>query len=645
MTLTKSLIREKSINYLIAILFFGFVLFLGQKPTFALSVPCDNKMCAAYRAGYYSCQGQTFCCYGGGCPSACKNCKQCKLWVWNPRCKKWVNVRTCRWVVIPYPHQVCTVTGHWEYYGCSECEQKYPCTCACVTCGSKDPPPPPPPSNIAPNCSAITGITTNIYAGSPPDGPFTYKATATDSDGTVASYAWSISAGALTGKSTNQIDWTPPADGGGVYNVNCTVTDNDGATGACPALALTVISDFNLVVDTKLKNAIDACGANLTNLKDVNIQAFSGATNIGSGKTNASGQYTISNLSRKIGTLKVCATYTPTGTCTTYGINTSCLSGATADGCVEIAAPANGDASVLYQFEEAKRQPWVMAVNGNVQANTVGGNLPCSSGSISGNFKPNLINFTDPAAQGYIFTRAPNGALTDNYIEDISTRGGWAVNVNDTDTYLDKLSFKAPSSSSTVEITTASLPTNPGVFKISVTNFNKITQAGTPVTYNISSASKFALLYVEGDSGEVVINAKITGAVAGNNLLIITDLPVKITKKVGELPQLVSPTYILFSPTVNPDVQAGIISSHTITVEGDPAAETDRAIMLQGPFVSVDKLFFNRDAGYHNDEFPPQAVKYNPMYLYYLTNLERTHPMLKSYTGLGIYDLQWVYDN
>jgi hypothetical protein len=524
----------------------------------------------------------------------------------------------------------------------SVCETTYPCICACVSCGSKDPPEPP-AGNNAPNCSAITGTTTNIYAGSPPDGPFTYKATATDSDGTVASYTWSVNpaVGAFSSfvTTTNTNNWTPPADGGGAYTVNCTVADDDGATDACPALPITVISDFNLVVDAKLKNPIDACGANLTTLPNVNIDVRADTANIGSGKT----KYTVSNLSRKIGTLTVCASYTPVGTCATYGINTSCLDGATPDGCVEITPLANGDLPVTFQFEETKRQPWVVAVNGNVQANTIGGNIPCSSGSISGNFKPSLINFTDSATQGYIFSRAPNGALANNYIEDISTRGGWAVNVNDTDAYLDNLSFKAPDSSSVVEITTASLPTASGVYKISVENFNEITRSGTNVTYNLNSSSGFALLYVEGDSGDVAINSKITGAV-GNNLLIVTELPVKISKNVGELPQLVSPIYSLFKPSVNPDIQAAIISSRSITVEADSGAETDRAIMLQGPFVSLDKLFFSRDAGYHNDEFPPQAVKYNPMYLYYLTDLERTHPMLKSYTGLGIYDLQWTYD-
>jgi hypothetical protein len=647
MTLTKNLTKGKKIYYLVAVLVFGFTIFLGQGRVSALSRPCDNADCRAYRAGWYSCQSQTFCCYGGGCPSQCAGCGTCKVWYWDNDCPKtkcvWKNV--CRfighapWVSCKY-EWVCTTTHN----GCSRCKTQFPCECACVSCGDKEPPPP--GGNVPPTCTAITGTTTNIYAGSPPDGPFTYKATATDSDGTVDSYTWSIApvAGTLTAKSANQINWTPPIAGGGAYNVNCTVTDNDGLTDACPALPVTVISDFNLVVTTKLKNATDACGANLTTLPNVNIQAFSGATSLGSGKTNASGQFTVSNLSRKIGTLKVCANYAPTGTCTTYGINTNCLAGATADGCVQVAAPAAGNATVLYQIEENKRQPWVVAVNGNVQANTVGGNLPCSSGSISGNFKPNLINFTDPTAQGYIFTRSTAGVLADNYIESIATRGGWAINVNDTDAYLDKLSFKAPNSSSTVEITTASLPTDPGVYKISVANFNKITESGTPVTFNISSASKFALLYVEGDTGEVVVNAKISGAVAGNNLLIVTDLPVRITKDVGELPQLASPTYVLFSPTVNPDVQAGIISSHSITVEADSAAETDRAIMLQGPFVSLDKLFFNRDAGYHNDEFPPQAVKYNPMYLYFLTNLERTHPLFKSYTGLGIYDIQWLYE-
>jgi hypothetical protein len=274
MTLTNKLTKEKGLNYLLPLLMFSFVVFLNQKSTYALSVPCDNKMCAAYRAGYYSCQGQTFCCYKGGCPSACSQCGKCKNWVWS-NCAKYKAIKhtTC----VQYFWGVCTKWSTWYTYVCvpgSVCETTYPCICACVSCGSKDPPEPP-AGNNAPNCSAITGTTTNIYAGSPPDGPFTYKATATDSDGTVASYTWSVNpaVGAFSSfvTTTNTNNWTPPADGGGAYTVNCTVADDDGATDACPALPITVISDFNLVVDAKLKNPIDACGANLTTLPNVNI--------------------------------------------------------------------------------------------------------------------------------------------------------------------------------------------------------------------------------------------------------------------------------------------------------------------------------------------------------------------------------------
>jgi hypothetical protein len=215
---------------------------------------------------------------------------------------------------------------------------------------------------------------------------------------------------------------------------------------------------------------------------------------------------------------------------------------------------------------------------------------------------------------------------------------------------LDKLSFKAPANPNTVEITNPSLPSAAGVYKISVSNFNKITESGTPVTYNINSATKFALLYVEGDSGDVVINSKITATVPGNNLLLITDLPVKITKDVGELSQApLLPIYAVYNRDASPDIEMAIISSKKITVEKDASVSDktvtpDRAIMLQGPFVSLDKLEFQRDAGYHNDEFPINAVRYNPMYLYNITNLERAYPMLRSYTGIAIYDTQWVYD-
>jgi hypothetical protein len=76
-------------------------------------------------------------------------------------------------------------------------------------------------------------------------------------------------------------------------------------------------------------------------------------------------------------------------------------------------------------------------------------------------------------------------------------------------------------------------------------------------------------------------------------------------------------------------------------VESDSAG--DKVIMFQGPFVSMSQIFFNRDVGTQNSKTPAQAVKYDPIFFCECSKQERDHPEVRSYTGLGIFTVQWDY--
>jgi len=147
------------------------------------------------------------------------------------------------------------------------------------------------------------------------------------------------------------------------------------------------------------------------------------------------------------------------------------------------------------------------------------------------------------------------------------------------------------------------------------------------------------LLYVEGNPTDTVIFAN-PFTTTGNPLLLVTDLPVIVRSNVG-----LASVAGTFNLQINssPHIEAAIISSKQITIGG--GNPNDRAIILQGPLVSKNMINFNRDLGVENLRTPPQAVKYDPVFLCEATKLEKAHPEYKSYTGLGVYTIQWDYSD
>jgi lysophospholipase L1-like esterase len=105
--------------------------------------------------------------------------------------------------------------------------------------GNKEPPPPPPPQNNAPTANAGPDQTVGRDVTVTLDG-----SGSSDSDGTIASYAWSQTAGTGVGLSdatAQSPTFTSPADiAGGVLTFSLTVTDDDGATSTADTVDITV---------------------------------------------------------------------------------------------------------------------------------------------------------------------------------------------------------------------------------------------------------------------------------------------------------------------------------------------------------------------------------------------------------------------
>ena len=89
---------------------------------------------------------------------------------------------------------------------------------------SVSPPPPPPPSNVAPNAVIETDVTTGLAAL-----PVSFSAQgSTDSDGTIASYAWDFTSDGTIDATAEEVSFT--YDMPGAFTATLTVIDDDGAT-------------------------------------------------------------------------------------------------------------------------------------------------------------------------------------------------------------------------------------------------------------------------------------------------------------------------------------------------------------------------------------------------------------------------------
>jgi hypothetical protein len=160
------------------------------------------------------------------------------------------------------------------------------------------------------------------------------------------------------------------------------------------------------------------------------------------------------------------------------------------------------------------------------------------------------------------------------------------------------------------------------------------------ITVNATTATcNTGIVYVEGSVGEKIRFTK-NFTTDGNPMLIITNVPVEVANTVGVASGATNPPFT-FPITKTPDIEAAIISSNTITIEG--GQNNDSAIMLQGPLVSKSLIYFNRDLKLQNTKTPAEAIKYDPRFLAEATKMERIHPEYKSYTGLGLFSVQWNY--
>jgi PKD repeat protein len=485
--------------------------------------------------------------------------------------------------------------------------------------------------------------------------------TGTDSDGTVVSYSWNAGGyGSLSPTTGTTTTWTAPASTG-FYTITLTVTDDDSATGNCT-------KTIQVILPTNNPPTCSISGASSVAVGGTVPLTGTGTDNDGtvvSYSWNAGGY---GSLSPTTGTT---TTWTAPASTGTYTITLTVIDDDNATGnCTKAILVTNTPptCSSITASPSSTTPGGVVTLT----ASTTGTGLTYSWTNNGGTFSSSIANptsWTAPATAGtYTVNLAvtnsggtvncPSKAITVALVaaptctsitaSPSSTTPGGVVTLtaSTTGTGLTYSWTKTGGtfSSTTTNPTNWTAPATAGTYTVSLTVTNSGGSANCSKDILVTteppapSACRSGILYIEGSPGDTVeFNNSFT--TDGNPLLIVTDLPVNISKNVGVSSSLTGT--FNFPITQKPNIEVAILTSSDITVESDSAG--DKVIMFQGPFVSMNQIFFNRDVGTQNSKTPAQAVKYDPIFFCECSKQERDHPEVRSYTGLGIFTVQWDY--
>ena len=286
---------------------------------------------------------------------------------------------------------------------------------------------------------------------------------------------------------------------------------------------------------------------------------------------------------------------------------------------------------------------WSSVLDGDVYAPGIATAVP--TGNASGGFWNRLINSPTNVggialSSGIVSTdhsriyRLSYGALAQSSTALAEVPYG--------DIALSKFQFTPPSHATTLTFPSSGqelvIPSSSVVFTAPIWAFNDWLSGSRGTYRGISSSNAMAILYL---TGSAEVNLKYALTTNGKErLLIITGSSVRINRQVGT-------PIASYDASNDPNIMAGIISKGNITFSWNSTTPgTDEPIMVTGPLVSRGSVVLQRNLGdTGNGLFPAQAVKYSPKILYGVSRGEYKNKDTPNYTGLGTFDVQFVYDD
>lgn len=161
---------------------------------------------------------------------------------------------------------------------------------------------------------------------------------------------------------------------------------------------------------------------------------------------------------------------------------------------------------------------------------------------------------------------------------------------------------------------------------------------GSPNGYELDDDG-YAVVFVTGSSDLQIDNAFTTDNddyrvvfVTGPDVSVVVNKDLELAAN----PDFDSEPLIEAAFIVTKDIEFEGVASDPL---GDPAVDPDGSIMVEGPIIART-INFNRNRGTDN-QYPSEIVKYNPNYIYNLTEQER-NSLKSNGSGLFVIDVEWT---
>jgi hypothetical protein len=479
-------------------------------------------------------------------------------------------------------------------------------------------------------------------------------------------YSWSYdcssgASGAIPG-SGSTVFWN--ASGiSGACTISVDLLDGFETTSCTDAGAVNMDYTYSLTFNV-YESAADQCAAYDDPADGVSVTLSGYGTKVADA---GSGSVTFENIGSEDTSFNVSVFYSPD--CTNWHLN--CLPYPTPIGggtttTLDVTPTACSTAEITVTLSGEGSETWEAAIDGDIYSANLFQEIECASGTSGGDFVPALLQFSDYNGPTNWFASAERKitsafTITRNvhYLDwdsicfpetlDDGANCGFAQDTGVYSTWFDsQFSFEHPNHPYTTQIEHVVDVDRDQLNWMTVEDFNSDTLSHSFwgfMPYRLYDDD--AILYVYDDPADgfdsMFIDDEIhpTHAESGR-LLIITNADVNIDPLVDYF------NYGLggYEIVATPNVEAGIVTSGTITVEG--GADPDHPVMLTGPLVAGD-MNFERDldaAGVaRNAQYPAVTVRYQPRFRYSFTEKMRD-PLYCSmdYTGFRQVDVQFEYE-
>lgn len=282
------------------------------------------------------------------------------------------------------------------------------------------------------------------------------------------------------------------------------------------------------------------------------------------------------------------------------------------------------DVDLGYELFNSTPFGWIQALDGDVYGYVIASDVPKDVGQAQGGFEY-FVGVGDADSSSAVFSSDVNIDDDLRISEQQRYIDGSGTPI---DTFwADDISFEAPYGATSVT-SAADIRNNLETTNTYVASASTV-QAflNNYLFYDLQGLPGVAVIYVEGNN-TIEFPTRLLSSDSGKRILFIFSGDIEYNPAVG--------TLVSGNPNVSvPDIEAGVITRGSIIFPAAVPPTQDRVIVLEGPQIALGNIEVARNLELENNFYPVVAVKYNPIYLEKLLEVE--------YSNLPLIDIQWLF--